>query len=203
MLTIRTTFCSIMIDRRCTQAVRFHPTRSRYDASDCYTRTHLPQNSYTSKLVLLRKGRQLGLIMTSPHCMSYDITRWSLKRSCLSKGRYRQLLWILPEIQEKLCLKWENIIIYHHFFQEHRNPPTGKHHRFVVHDEAYQVLEVANYWHKVKFSKWWLILFSYHFSISRTKHFFSKTTSKHFLVRKWHQFGLILNLVTGHLAVTD
>ena len=41
----------------------------------------------TSKRFLVRKRRQLGLIMTSRHCMIYDVTRCSLKRSCLYRGR--------------------------------------------------------------------------------------------------------------------
>ena len=41
----------------------------------------------TSKRFLLRKRRQLGLIMTSRHCIVYDVTRCSLKRSCLYRGR--------------------------------------------------------------------------------------------------------------------
>ena len=40
-----------------------------------------------SKRFLVRKRRQLGLIMTSRHCMIYDVTRCSLKRSCLYRGR--------------------------------------------------------------------------------------------------------------------
>ena len=39
------------------------------------------------KRCLVRKRRQLGLIMTSGHCMIYDVTRCSLKRSCLYRGR--------------------------------------------------------------------------------------------------------------------
>ena len=41
----------------------------------------------TSKRFLVRKRRQLGLVMTSRHCMIYDVTRCSLKRSCLYWGR--------------------------------------------------------------------------------------------------------------------
>ena len=41
----------------------------------------------TAKRFLDRKQHQLGLIMTSRHCMIYDVTRCSLKRSCLSLGR--------------------------------------------------------------------------------------------------------------------
>ena len=48
-------------------------------------------SKYTLKLFLLRKWCQLELIMTSHHCMTYDVTRWSLKPSGLSQGRYRQL----------------------------------------------------------------------------------------------------------------
>ena len=44
----------------------------------------------TSKCFLLRKRRQLGLIMMSRHCMIYYITRCSLKKSCLYKGRTRE-----------------------------------------------------------------------------------------------------------------
>ena len=45
-MTIRTTFCSVMIDSGYTQAVRFHPTRSRYDAYRFfYRRTHSPQKT--------------------------------------------------------------------------------------------------------------------------------------------------------------
>ena len=40
-----------------------------------------------SKRFLVRKRRQLGLIMTSRNCMTYDVTRCSLKRSCLYRGR--------------------------------------------------------------------------------------------------------------------
>ena len=41
----------------------------------------------TSKRFLIRKRRQLGLIMTSRHCMIYDVTMCSLKRSCLYRDR--------------------------------------------------------------------------------------------------------------------
>ena len=41
----------------------------------------------TSKRFLVRKRRQLGLIMTSRHCMIYDVTRCPLKRNCLYRGR--------------------------------------------------------------------------------------------------------------------
>ena len=51
--------------------------------------------------------------------------------------------------------------IYHHFVQGHGNPPECQ--RFVVHDEACPVVEVAYRWHKGGFpcpcSKWWLINF--------------------------------------------
>ena len=39
------------------------------------------------KNFLLRRQGQLGLIITSCHCMIYDVTRCSLKRSCLSRVR--------------------------------------------------------------------------------------------------------------------
>ena len=45
----------------------------------------------TSKRFLVRKRRQLGLIMMSRHCILYDVRRCSLKRSCLSRGRLRQV----------------------------------------------------------------------------------------------------------------
>ena len=41
----------------------------------------------TSKHFLVRKRPQLKLILTSCHCMIYDLTRCSLKRSCLSPSR--------------------------------------------------------------------------------------------------------------------
>ena len=42
-LTIRTTFCSIMIDRGYTQVVRFNPTCSQCDASPRFRQTHSPK----------------------------------------------------------------------------------------------------------------------------------------------------------------
>ena len=41
----------------------------------------------TSKRFLVRKRPQLKLILMSCHCMIYDVTRCSLKRSCLSPRR--------------------------------------------------------------------------------------------------------------------
>ena len=43
------------------------------------------------KRFLVRYPRQLKLILTSRHCMINDVTRCSLKRSCLYRGRWRQL----------------------------------------------------------------------------------------------------------------
>ena len=51
------------------------------------TKPHLLLSKSTSKRFLLRKRHQLGLIMTSRHCMIYDVTRCSLKRNCLYRGR--------------------------------------------------------------------------------------------------------------------
>ena len=51
------------------------------------TKPHFSLSKTTSKRFLLRKRRQLGLIMMSHHCMIYDVTRCSLKRSCLYRGR--------------------------------------------------------------------------------------------------------------------
>ena len=50
------------------------------------TKPHFLLSKTTSKRCLIRKRRQLGLIMTSRHCMIYDVTRCSLKRSCLYRG---------------------------------------------------------------------------------------------------------------------
>ena len=55
------------------------------------TKTHFLLPKTTSKRFLHRKRRQLGLIMTSRHCMIYDVTRRSLKRNCLYRGRSRLL----------------------------------------------------------------------------------------------------------------
>ena len=44
-----------------------------------------------SKCFLDRKHGQLGAIMTSRHCMIYGITMCSLKRSCCSRNRLKQL----------------------------------------------------------------------------------------------------------------
>ena len=52
-----------------------------------HNKTPFSLSKTTSKRCLVRKRRQLGLIMTSCHCMIYDVTRCSLKRSCLSRGR--------------------------------------------------------------------------------------------------------------------
>ena len=51
------------------------------------TNPHFLLSKTTSKRFLLRKRRQLELIMTSHHCVIYDVTRCSLKRSCLYRGR--------------------------------------------------------------------------------------------------------------------
>ena len=51
------------------------------------TKLHFLLSKTTPKRFQLRKRRQLGLIMTSRHCISYDVTRCSLKRSCLYQGR--------------------------------------------------------------------------------------------------------------------
>ena len=51
------------------------------------TNPHFFLSNTTSKRFLLRKRRQLWLIMTSRHCKIYDVTRCSLKRSCLYRGR--------------------------------------------------------------------------------------------------------------------
>ena len=60
----------------------FSPT-----ALNPHNKTPLFALKTTSKRFLFRKRRQLGLIMTLRHCMIYDVTRSSLKRSCLSRGR--------------------------------------------------------------------------------------------------------------------
>ena len=51
------------------------------------TNPHFLLSKTTSKRFLLRKPRQVVLIMTSRHCIIYDVTRCSLKRSCLYRGR--------------------------------------------------------------------------------------------------------------------
>ena len=56
----------------------FSPT-----ALNPYFKTPFSLSKTTSKRCLVRKRRQLWLIMTSRHCMIYDVTRCSLKRSCL------------------------------------------------------------------------------------------------------------------------
>ena len=52
-----------------------------------HNKTPFSLSKTTSKRFLARKRRQLGLIMTSRHCIIYDVTRCSLKRSCLYWGR--------------------------------------------------------------------------------------------------------------------
>ena len=56
-----------------------------------HNKTPVLLSKTTAKHFLVGKQRQLWLIMTSHHCMIYDITRCSLKQSCLSHGRWRQL----------------------------------------------------------------------------------------------------------------
>ena len=51
------------------------------------TNTLLLRSKTTSKRFLVRKRRQLGLIMASRHCLISDVTRCSLKRNCLYQGR--------------------------------------------------------------------------------------------------------------------
>ena len=46
-----------------------------------------PFKNYFKKCFLFRKRRQLGLIVASCHYMIYDVTRCSLKRSCLYRRR--------------------------------------------------------------------------------------------------------------------
>ena len=48
---------------------------------------HFLLSKTTSKRFLLRKRRQLMLIMTSRHCTIYDVTRCLLRRSCLYRCR--------------------------------------------------------------------------------------------------------------------
>ena len=60
----------------------FSPT-----ALNPHNKTPFSPSKYPSKHCLVRKRGQLGLIMTSRHCMIYDVTRYSLKRSCLYRGR--------------------------------------------------------------------------------------------------------------------
>ena len=60
----------------------FSPT-----ALNPHDRSPLLFSKSTSKRFLVRKRRQLRLIMTSRHCMIYDVTRRLLKRSCLYRGR--------------------------------------------------------------------------------------------------------------------
>ena len=50
------------------------------------TNPRLSLSKTASKRFLVRKRRQLALIMASRHCMIYDVTRCSLKRSCLYWG---------------------------------------------------------------------------------------------------------------------
>ena len=56
-----------------------------------HDKTPILLSKSTLKRFLLRKRCQLALIMMSRHCMIYDVTRCSLKQSCLSSGRSRQL----------------------------------------------------------------------------------------------------------------
>ena len=46
-----------------------------------------PKKKWNSKHFLVKKPCQLWLILTSHHCMIYDVTKYSLKQNCLSRGR--------------------------------------------------------------------------------------------------------------------
>ena len=132
---------------------------------------------------------------------------WTWRQNVARGRRPRETFWL--KVQHIICcpnpqsiivllyLQWVRIIrIYHDFVQGQGNPPECQ--RFVVHDEACRVVDVANLWHEGGFpcpcTKSWLIIFLLPLSILITKlHFLlSKTTSKRFLLRKWRQLRLIM-----------
>ena len=88
-----------------------------------HIKTQVSLSKFLLKHFLVRKRHQLRLTMTSCHCMIYDVTSCSLKRSGLSRGcednNWKTALCIRSEMQEKLCLIlekslwiWEEVFSY-------------------------------------------------------------------------------------------
>ena len=93
--------------------------------------------------------------------------------------------------QQKLTIR-----IFHGFEQGQENQSEGQ--GFSVQDEASRVVDVAFLWREGGFpcpwTKAWVIFFSptAFNPVTKTPVLFSKSTSKHFLLRKWRQLGLIM-----------